>query len=316
MGWMEEGKGTRDLIGEISHMAGYPSTPRGRRHYAVEDVIQTLSPSTLQTFREEMVVGEKIIVGGTGGVDHDLFVDLVDKYLGDIPSSTPSSQSHQRVVSEYKGSLYKHHIPHEASDQFPRFAITFPTKGWESKEFVIACLVQKLLGGGSSFSSGGPGKGMYSRLYSNVFGKHNWVETAEACIDVHKDGTLFGIVGACYAPNLGALTQVLMEELALLFAREIPDEQFLRAQKMLKSSVFYNLESRLLSCEDIVRSTLAYGKRKDVQVIAAEIDSITKEDVKKVVKDAMLNSNPTIAAVGEQLSALPEYDEVLKWFGK
>lgn len=34
--------------------------------------------------------------------------------------------------------------------------------------FIPACVLNIMMGGGGSFSAGGPGKGMYSRLYTNV----------------------------------------------------------------------------------------------------------------------------------------------------
>jgi hypothetical protein len=37
-----------------------------------------------------------------------------------------------------------------------------------SADRVPICVLQSLLGGGNSFSAGGPGKGMYSRLYREV----------------------------------------------------------------------------------------------------------------------------------------------------
>jgi processing peptidase subunit alpha len=38
-------------------------------------------------------------------------------------------------------------------------------------DFVTFCVLMNLLGGGGSFSAGGPGKGMYTRLYLNVLNK-------------------------------------------------------------------------------------------------------------------------------------------------
>jgi len=35
-------------------------------------------------------------------------------------------------------------------------------------DFVNACVLNILMGGGGSFSAGGPGKGMYSRLYTRI----------------------------------------------------------------------------------------------------------------------------------------------------
>lgn len=38
-------------------------------------------------------------------------------------------------------------------------------------DFVPYCVLQMLLGGGGSFSAGGPGKGMFTRLYVDVLHK-------------------------------------------------------------------------------------------------------------------------------------------------
>ena len=41
-------------------------------------------------------------------------------------------------------------------------------------------MLQNLLGGGNSFSAGGPGKGMYSRLYREVLNRFHDVETVSS----------------------------------------------------------------------------------------------------------------------------------------
>ena len=43
--------------------------------------------------------------------------------------------------------------------------------GWHDPDLVAMCVVQILLGGGDSFSAGGPGKGMYSRLYRELLNR-------------------------------------------------------------------------------------------------------------------------------------------------
>lgn len=45
-------------------------------------------------------------------------------------------------------------------------AIAFETvDGWNGEDLVPLTVLQTILGGGGSFSTGGPGKGMYTRLY-------------------------------------------------------------------------------------------------------------------------------------------------------
>lgn len=38
-------------------------------------------------------------------------------------------------------------------------------------DFVAMCVLNMMMGGGGSFSAGGPGKGMYTRLYTNVLNR-------------------------------------------------------------------------------------------------------------------------------------------------
>lgn len=39
-------------------------------------------------------------------------------------------------------------------------------------DFVATCVLNMMMGGGGSFSAGGPGKGMYTRLYTNVLNRY------------------------------------------------------------------------------------------------------------------------------------------------
>lgn len=42
----------------------------------------------------------------------------------------------------------------------------------QDPDFIAACVLNIMMGGGGSFSAGGPGKGMYTRLYTNVLNRY------------------------------------------------------------------------------------------------------------------------------------------------
>ena len=50
----------------------------------------------------------------------------------------------------------------------------------DEKDFVASCVLNMIMGGGGSFSAGGPGKGMYSRLYLNVLNRYHFMFNATA----------------------------------------------------------------------------------------------------------------------------------------
>ena len=61
-------------------------------------------------------------------------------------------------------------------------------------------VMNSLMGGGGSFSAGGPGKGMYSQLYLNVLNRYHSVYSALAQNFSSSDSGLFCLFGSA-APS-------------------------------------------------------------------------------------------------------------------
>jgi hypothetical protein len=52
----------------------------------------------------------------------------------------------------------------------------------QDPDFIPICVLNMMMGGGGSFSAGGPGKGMYTRLYTNVLNRYT-----PSCGDSHSE---------------------------------------------------------------------------------------------------------------------------------
>lgn len=55
--------------------------------------------------------------------------------------------------------------------------VAFEAMNMSDPDIYALATLSSLLGGGGSFSAGGPGKGMYSRLYTDVLNKYHWIES-------------------------------------------------------------------------------------------------------------------------------------------
>ena len=75
-------------------------------------------------------------------------------------------------ISNYVGGTAR--VLNEDSQQFS-FAVAFPSAHFKSPKMELFNILRIILGSASSFSSGGPGKGMHSRCNKNMLNK-------EACI--------------------------------------------------------------------------------------------------------------------------------------
>jgi len=204
-------------------------------------------------------------------------------------------------------------MQHPSTDGLTRVALALEVGGWHSDDLVATCVLQTLLGGGNSFSAGGPGKGMYSRLYRQVLNRYSWAESAEAFTAFHGESGLWGISGSTFPNKARDMVHVLAEHLARLAVEAVSDEELDRARNMLKCNVLTQLESRLVLFEDLGRQVLTYGRREDMHTTCEKIDSVSKEDLQRLAAKA-ISQPPSVASVGDDMSSLPSQEEVASWF--
>jgi len=320
------------LLGEALQVAAYGADQQlGRHHFATLENIPQLSAESIRQYWESNIRHnpEGTVVAGTG-IGHQELVDMTTKYFGAMeqkssPVTVPSAyrggfEAITPIPPEHPAPPTLEEVPVGESlmpnpEDYGRIALAFPIGGWHSQhEMVSACVLQTLLGGGSSFSAGGPGKGMYTRLYRQVLNQHKNVESAEAFTAFTDENGLMGILGSTASEStMKKITLIFAEQLAKIAATPVSDEELSRAINMLKCNVLSQLESRLVRFEDIGRQVLTYGKREDSQTTCARIDAVSASDIQQVAMK-MLQSHPTVAATGQFLDQVPDDKEVSRWF--
>jgi len=295
---------SNNLCTEAAHLAAYGNTGLGRSLMATEKNLGSLNSATLKAHAAKTLKAGNVVVAASG-VDHGEFVKAAEKAFAAMPEGkAPATEK-----ASYVGGQYN--VPADTADGLAHVTLAFEGPSWHATELIPMCVLHTLMGGGSSFSAGGPGKGMYSRLYTGVLNKHGWVQNATAFNSCYQDSGLFGIYGAADPRNLPNLVQVLAEQLKGM-GKNITDEELSRAKNMTKSSVLMNLESKPIILEDIGKQVLCYGKRLTAAEVCSQVDKVTAADIDKVATQ-MLKTQLTYAAYGEVFS-LPRYDQVAGFF--
>lgn len=296
---------SRDAV----QLAAFKGFPLGNQHYCPSEMLEKVNSESLVSYRNKFLFGENSIIAAAG-VDHDEFVALVQAKFGSIPSrGDAGKEAVKKNKSVFTGGMIKNE--RALKEPFVKVAVAFEAVGWRDDNLVATCVLQMLLGGGSSFSAGGPGKGMYTRLYRTVLNQYHWVESAESFLSIHEDKGLIGIDGACTPEHVIPMLQVIMQHLMILEFELVTPEELSRAKNMLKSMMMMQLESRLVTCEDIARQYLTFGMRESSLSICNKIDKITAEDIQKVAKIMFQNGiKPAIGCVGHDLSKVPPYENI------
>jgi len=177
----------------------------------------------------------------------------------------------------------------------------------EEGDFIATCVLNMMMGGGGSFSAGGPGKGMYTRLYLNVLNRYHWIQHAAAYNHSYADSGIFCIHASCHPTHLRELVEIVTMELVAMDGT-VNTVEFNRAKKQLQSMLLMNLESRPVVFEDVARQVLTSGARKESTYYIDAIERVTPQDIQRVAR-RMLRSKPSVAALGT-LDKLPLYSDI------
>lgn len=183
-----------------------------------------------------------------------------------------------------------------------------------SDDIYALATLQTLLGGGGSFSAGGPGKGMYSRLYTNVLNQHSWVESCVAFNHSYTDSGLFGISSSCSPSKVVNMLDVMCRELQALTLdtgfSALQTAEVNRAKNQLRSSLLMNLESRMVELEDLGRQVQVHGRKVGVREMCKKIEELTVQDLRRVARIVVggMTDNPGKGS-GAPTVVLQEGDE-------
>ena len=291
------------LLQELSHTAAYGAgSPLGKPLMAAR-TLPNVDVDACAKFVEEQYVPSRMVLAAAG-IDHADLVEIATASpFGRAAAGLP--QSH--VKTEYVGGEYREH----ADEPLTHFALTFKGCGWNDKDLVPICVLNTMMGGGFSFSAGGPGKGMYTRLYQNILNNYGYCHAASVFASFYNGSGIFGVYAAAPPEQTGQVFAAIVSEMKNM-GNNLTDAELSRAKSQLTTSLLFNLESRAIVFEDIGRQVLTYGARKEPAELVAQIAAVTAADISRVAS-SILKSTPSVAVYGDT-TCVPRYDLIAKQF--
>ncbi|KAJ8638620.1 hypothetical protein MRB53_012887 [Persea americana] len=293
------------LLLEAIHSAGY-SGALANPLLAPESAISRLNSTILEEFVVENYTAPRIVLAASG-VEHEELISYAEPLLSDLPKVAPP----ETPKSVYVGGDYRC----QADSPKTHVALAFEVPGgWhKEKDAMTLTVLQMLMGGGGTFSTGGPGKGMYSRLYLRVLNEFQQIQSFSAFSSIYNDTGIFGIHATTGSEFVSKAVDLAARELiAVATPGEVDQKQLDRAKESTKSAVLMNLESRTVVAEDIGRQILTYGERKPIEHFLKAVDEITLKDISSIAQK-IVSSPLTMASWGDVIN-VPSYESVSSKF--
>ncbi|KCV69618.1 hypothetical protein H696_04037 [Fonticula alba] len=256
--------------------------------------LATSTPPSLDAVRQfhaNLFRPENALVAFVGGVDHDQMVDLVHDMYETQPWRTPDPQvvDPSTIITnanaEYiGGEFWAPSQPPNAMEPLPtsHLVLGFESPGYNDPAFFALSVATFLLGGGASFSSGGPGKGVFTRLYRNVLCRHPWVNLAFSHSMPYRETGIFYVYASFSQGREKQMARIVLHELMGLM--HVLPEELQRAKNQLRSAIFMGLESSVNNLDDTGRQCLYYSSRMSAEETIARLDAVTTDDLAMVAQ--------------------------------
>ncbi|KAH9932027.1 Metalloenzyme, LuxS/M16 peptidase-like protein [Epithele typhae] len=345
------------ILPEILHEVAYGNQDLGNPLLCPENRIDLIDGKMMREFMQERYSPGRMVFAGAG-MPHEELVQLVQKHFPisapsiDAARSTlisPKVPSHLLMSSQTSTPIFNklstrsqssfmsstpslpkstytggHHFIYDSNSEFNHLYLAYEGAGIHGDDVYATAVLQMLLGGGGSFSAGGPGKGMYSRLYTWILNRLPQVDHCASFHHIYANSSLFGLF-ASFHPKMGRqvnnpsnLLPHLVHQLSLFlydpasrFAEDLP-----RAKNQLKSSLMMSLESRAVGVEDLGRQILMLGRKVPVQEMCDKIDAVDHPTLVRIANRLFgphSGAKPTVLVMGRQ--DVGDYASVLQKYG-
>jgi predicted Zn-dependent peptidase len=266
-----------DIIFDHFQETAFPGQPMGRPVLGTEPRIKAMQRDVLMHYMRRHYTAANTVVAGAGNLDHDRFLELVERHFADLPAEPPPAA----VPGRYNGGEFR-----EARDlDQVHIVLGFPSVAYADPDYYPAMLLSTILGGGMS-----------SRLFQEVREKRGLVYSIYSFTAPYLDGGLFGIYAGTGEREAAELMPVTLNELQKVQERITPAE-LARARAQVKAGLLMSLESTGMRCEQLARQIQVFGRVIPTAETVAKIEAVTEADAQRAAA-RIFRARPTLAAMG------------------
>ncbi len=250
-----------DIVFDWLQEVSYPDQAFGRTILGPSERVSSFSRKDLQGFVKENYGPAQMILAAAGAVDHDAIVAQAEAIFGSLKA---------RPQKAFEPATFRGAERREVKDlEQVHFAMAFDAPGYRHPDVYTAQVYAMTMGGGMS-----------SRLFQKIREERGLCYSIFAQSGAYEDAGQITIYAGTSAEEIGALTQLTVDELKRA-ADDMSEAEVARARAQIKAGMLMGLESPSSRAERIARLLAIYGRVPEVDEAVARIDAVTMADVRR-----------------------------------
>jgi processing peptidase subunit beta len=259
----------------------------GRPVAGIKETVEALTAEDLAAFRKQHYGADRMVLVGSGDVDHDALVRLAEKNFGSLQSAPAAAQ---------KKPIFTGSEIRLRDDALPQARIALAVEGapYLSQDYFNLLVMQAVIG--SWDKTLGAAANLSSKL-STIVNNNHLANSFTAFTKGYKDTGLWGMyVVTENRDQIDDFVHFTQKEWARL-STSVTSSEIERAKQQVKASLLLSLDSTCAVAQDIGTQVISSGKRLDADELKAAINKISADDVRKTAYKYLWDQE--LAVVGQ-----------------
>lgn len=279
------------IVFDHLHATAFQDESLARTIAGTPETIQSISRDDLTNFIKNNYTGERMVLVGSGNINHEELCKLAEQKFGSLPSGS-SLGGKLAAKPRFTGSEIR-----LRDDTLPvaHIALAVEGTGLSSPDYYTTLVMQSLIG---SWDRSLGGSSLLSSRLSTIVDKHHLANSFMSFNTAYKDTGLWGIYFATSnRTQIDDFVHFTQKEWARL-SQTVTEGEVERAKQMLKGSILLGLDGTNAVAQDIATQVLATGKRLSAQEVEQAISKISVADVRRVANEYLWDKEVAVVGYG------------------
>ena len=277
--------------------------PLGRTILGPRKNIQSITRADLEAYIKTNYTADRMVLVGTGGVDHGSLVQLAEKHFSSLPvAAKPTGLGRaQYPKTDFVGAEVR-----IRDDTMPtvNFAIAVEGAGWSSPDYFPLLVLQSVFGNWDRSLGASP---LLSSRLSHTISAHNLANSYMSFSTSYSDTGLWGTYFVSEnLVNLDDLVHFTLREWARMSTAPT-EAEVERAKSQLKATLLLGLDGTSAIAEDIGRQVVTSGRRFTPKQIENAVEAVSVDEIKRVARKYLWDKDVSVLVFKLLFFFLVEY---------
>ena len=277
-----------DLTYDILLEKVYNNKGIGKNILGSKESIKSMNRDAILDYFEKFYVPENAVLSICGNFDFEETVKLIEDKFENWHGEKPDYNLQNEI---FNPCIIKKDRDYEQTN----LAICFECEniGSSSNDVYAIDIINNVLGGSST-----------SRLFQRIREDEGLVYSIYSEQEFYREKGELGIYASMSTENLEDVYRLVKEEIISLNENGITEEELKNSKEQLKGEFMLGMESTESRMNAIGKYMLITGKVETLEDVIEGLNSITMEDINRVIKDVLDIDKMGVCVVGKGVSEI------------